>query len=112
MRDAISLIRRIDDYCPICKKNYALELYNGYGKKLNYFRSLNENDISNIERERNLIMICRYCNNEFTIDRTDIDKYIPLIENSVKDDSYNKFITNMNNRKNNTLRKYRVYKGV
>lgn len=108
MQDAINIIRRIDDYCPICKKNYALELYNVYGNKLNYFRLINENNVDRLDKERNLTMKCRYCGTEFMIDRMDQSRYIPLIENSVKDNSYNKFLQGIENRKNKLYKKHRV----
>lgn len=108
MQEAIHFIRRLDDYCPICKRNYALELYNTYGAKLNYYRLINDNNIERLDKERNLIMKCRYCNTEFTIDRIDHNRYIPLMENSLKDNSYNNFIQGIEDRKNKLYKKHRV----
>lgn len=108
MQDAICIIKRIDDFCPICKRNYALELYDSYGNKLNYFKLLNQNNLSNIDSKRNIIMKCRYCNGEVMINRIEHDRYIPLIPNTIKDDSYNKFMNDIETRKNKLYDTHKV----
>ena len=108
MQEAINIIRRIDDYCPICNKNYALELYDRYGNKLNYYKLLNQNNLNKLNSLSNTIMKCRYCNNEIMIDRTDQNRYIPLIANAIKDNSYNIFFEQIEERKQKLYKKHKI----
>lgn len=108
MEDAIYIIKRLDDFCPVCKRNYALQMFNGYGQDLNFFKSLNRNQMKYIESQRNVILKCRYCNSEIPIDRTDTNRYVPLVENATKDNSYEKFMNDINSRKEKLLNKHKV----
>ena len=108
MEDAIYMINRLDDFCPNCKRNYALEMYDGYGNKLHYFKLLNSNTLTSIDLKRNIVLKCRYCNTEVRIDRMDQDRFIPLIPEAVKDNSYNKFFDDIQYRKNKLYNLYKV----
>lgn len=108
MQEAISIIQRIDDYCPICNRNYALELYDRYGNKMNYYKLLNQDNLGKLNSLSNMIMKCRYCNNEFTIDRTNQNRFVPLIANAIKDNSYNIFMQQIEERKDKLYKKHKV----
>lgn len=81
-----------EDFCPNCKKERALIIYDNYGKQLDYplLLDYNRKDVFEVSEYGRIFshMKCRFCNQEFFIDWT---KELPT---PMYNSSYRKFMRN------------------
>lgn len=88
MREMVKRIR--PDYCPICKKDYYLEVYDIFENNLNISYLYDNNKLDRLGGKSIFFMKCKYCHTKFIPNWCNRDFPIALNENK----DLNNFINN------------------